>query len=216
MRLPSVWARRGAALPHRALRLRQRHPPQRGRMFPMDGPSSTLQAQQADARFIRGPLAAIPGWLNEAAAAATCGLLRTQDTIAHTGHFIEIGVYAGKYLSLLARHAAQSGAKVLGLDPFIHFTPAQVEEHIGKSLYNEGSKPALQMQKGTSQDFTGDDFRRLLGGGDPLPGGVARLIHIDGSHNGDDVLWDLEVSEPLLTPSGLLVLDDSSAHMMLA
>jgi predicted O-methyltransferase YrrM len=164
-------------------------------------PTEQQDALASDVTFIQEVLAPIPGWLNDITAAATCVLLRQQDTISTAGGFVEIGVYGGKYLSLLARHAAQSGGAVLGLDTYHHFNPQQVAATVRSSIAGLGTDPALTLHKASSQDLSALDMRRLLDG-------PARLIHIDGSHDGDDVLWDLEISEPLLTPSGLLVLDD--------
>ncbi len=164
-------------------------------------PSSPQTDFGADAAFIHGKLAPMPGWLNDIAAAATFALLRAQDGIARDGGFVEIGVYGGKYLSVLARHSLADGAMVLGLDTFHHFSPEEVRANVLTALSGEGRAPSLQTVKASSQHITAEDIRRLLGG-------PTRLFHVDGSHEGDDVLWDLEMAEAALAPAGLIVIDD--------
>ena len=166
----------------------------------MDTSTMPQQASSAeDIQFIREQLGPIQGWLADITAASTCVLLKHQDGLSTAGGFVEIGVYGGRYLTLLARHAARAGSTVLGVDPYHHFTEQQVEATIRGAL--PGAAVPLVLHKGSSQDVTTEDLRRLLGG-------PARLVHIDGSHDGPEVQWDIEVSEPLLTPSGMMVLDD--------
>jgi hypothetical protein len=155
---------------------------------------------QFDLKFLNDKVSKIPGWLNLISGAATFVLLQAQDKKSNEGNFVEIGVYGGKFLSILAYCAARSSGVALGLDTFFSFSTAEVYKNIEEAVGDLGE--SLILKKCTSQDLRSQDVYNLIGGK------LARLIHIDGSHERDDVLWDLEVAEPLLTPSGILVIDD--------
>ena len=43
----------------------------------------------------------------------------------------------------------------------------------------------------------------------------ARFISIDGSHEHDDVLWDLQVADAVLDPRGIIAADDYLNHACL-
>jgi hypothetical protein len=161
-----------------------------------------------DASFISGAIQDIPGWLNNITGAATLALLRTQqDELAcKLGHFVEIGTYAGKYLAVLAHFATVVDAKVLSLDPFFHFTERQVTDYVTAAVPTVGNR--VITKKGFSQELDSAQIADLLGVDRSHSTGCARLAHIDGSHEYDDVLWDLRVVEPLLNSAGLLVVDD--------
>ena len=74
--------------------------------------------EHSDTRFLQSVTNQIEGWLFEPAAHITQRLLRKQELNGDNKPLLEIGVYAGKYLSLLMASAARADAKVVGIDPF--------------------------------------------------------------------------------------------------
>lgn len=107
------------------------------------------------------------------------------------GHMLEIGVYKGRSALLSALHINPKEEFVL-IDgtPFIH----EAEKSL-KSLLGKRGVWINQM----SYQLTAGDLKKEKG---------FRWIHIDGEHTGRAVTHDLEITEPLLSDFGMLVLDD--------
>jgi len=158
--------------------------------------------------FITNNLEQVPGWLNGITAAATFVMLEEQEKSTSEGYLVEIGTYAGKYLSVLARYAVDTDTSVVSLDPFIHFTPQQVEKYVCTSLGGRSTNLKLRMHKCFSQTLTPDAIHKIAQSGRECASGSVRLFHIDGSHDYEDVLWDITVAAPMLTHDGILVIDD--------
>lgn len=152
--------------------------------------------ETSDEDFIRQRSDHIPGWLLYYAARVTIALLNYQDEIGVAGSFMEIGVFAGRYLSLLYRAAKRSGVEIVGLDPFIHFTPEQIASYVGAADPDD-----ITCLKGFSGDFKSPEVLASLRA-------PARFVSIDGSHDAVDVLYDLELADQVLHPRGIVSLDD--------
>src|ERR1700722_12160094 len=60
----------------------------------------------------------IHGWLNQGAAIRTMDILEFQESNAIRGPLLEIGVYKGKYFSVLLRSGIKTGDNILGIDTF--------------------------------------------------------------------------------------------------
>ena len=162
------------------------------------GETELLSAE--DWAFIEGPLEAIPGWLNKITAAATVSLLLAQESVLSQGAFLEIGVYGGRYFSLLARHAGRRSAKVIGIDIFTSFSTDRVKEFIANALQRELA-PIFKLQTGMSQNSTPRELESFAEG-------KYRFIHIDGSHEAEAVLADLELCDAVLGEGGIIAIDD--------
>ncbi len=144
-------------------------------------------------------VAPIPGWLHQGAAIRTMDMLAFQERSGTTGSLVEIGIDCGKYFSILMRHAAVSNSVALGIDTFQFTGVAQVIEHLARATARAG-KPAL-LCRSLSSDCTVASILSQIG---ERP----RFISVDGSHDRDDVYWDLELSEQLLGPGGIVAVDD--------
>src|SRR5277367_6220785 len=90
--------------------------------------SKQMQIEPIDLDFINGKLPTVEGWLLDPAAQLTCALARMQSKANITGGFFEIGVYAGKYLSLLYHLTESTGEGVVGLDTFEWYPRSGVEQ----------------------------------------------------------------------------------------
>jgi hypothetical protein len=139
----------------------------------------------------------IPGWLERYAAVRSLDLLDWQDTHGVRGPLFEIGVYAGKFLSLLMRSAVRSGDAVFGLDTFQYVAEHQVREHLSSAP----GADILQLIPGMSTAFTAADLIGRLGE-------KPRFISIDGSHECQDVFWDFSLAEQILALDGIVAADD--------
>ena len=150
----------------------------------------------SDEDFIKQTPDQIPGWLLHYAARITIALINYQDEIGISGSFMEIGVFAGRYLSLLYRAAKRSGVEIVSLDPFEHFSPEQIASFVGAAHLDD-----ITCLKGFSADFKSPEVLASLRA-------PARFVSIDGSHDAVDVLYDLELADQVLHPRGIVSLDD--------
>jgi hypothetical protein len=147
--------------------------------------------------FLRDVTSLIPGWLVDYSALMTMELLHWQERSNVKAPLLEIGVYAGKYLSILLRSGAQTGDNVYGLDTF---DLVSEESALGYLQQNPiGAMPIFI--KAPSTNFTASDLLQRLGA-------KPRFISIDGSHEFDDVFHDLRLSEELLDSRGIIAVDD--------
>jgi hypothetical protein len=141
--------------------------------------------------------AEIPGWLTELAALVTIDILKSQEALNLNAGLFEIGVYGGKYLSLLWESAKQTASALVGVDPFSHFTKDAVLKNLGASPADE----QIHLVQALSSDVS---VRQLVG----LLGGTARFVSIDGSHFCNDVFLDLQMAEQVIDPLGVVAVDD--------
>lgn len=158
-----------------------------------------MSALDPDAEFLSQVTSRLEGWLTDDDAAVTADLLRLQEGWAGDAPLLEIGVYCGKYLSLLMQSAARSGGHVFGIDTFQFKDFAVVTE--GLAALMPDSMPRLSLHKGSSRDLRAKSLLRMIGR-------PARFISVDGSHDHPDVLHDLRLADAALAPDGLVALDD--------
>jgi hypothetical protein len=152
---------------------------------------------EADQSFLTETADKIPGWLMEYAGRITLALLNFQDEKDVSGSLMEIGVYGGRYFSLLYRSAQKRRSNLLGIDPFEHFSPEQIATNLGTKLPRDN----IHFIKGFSADFRAADLMAFLGE-------KARFVSLDGSHDAVDVLGDLHLSYEVLHPRGIVAVDD--------
>lgn len=140
----------------------------------------------------------LQGWLYPYTAIRSCDLLDWQVANEVPGALLEIGVYAGKYLSVLMRSAHQRGDPVVGVDTF-EFTS---QDYVRGLLQKRGVPEVdLTFVQKKSVDVSADDLKELL------PGGV-RFASVDGSHEKNDVAHDLRLCESALGDKGIIAADD--------
>jgi len=151
-----------------------------------------------DHAFLSGPFDRIEGWCHAESAAATLHLQRWQAQMGWSGPNYEIGVYKGKYLSVLHRAATLAGHRTLGIDIFRAEPISQVSAGLEREL---GSLENLSLiERNSATIDSGEILDRL--------GGKAAWISIDGDHNAGGVLHDLRLAEATLAPAGVVALDD--------
>lgn len=153
----------------------------------------------ADAEFLGRVTRRLEGWLTDDDAEVTAGLLRLQEAAEGDSPLVEIGVYCGKYLSLLMASAARTRSRVLGIDTFQFKDLASVTA--GLTDLMPDLVAGLSLHAGSSRDITPEWFLGMLGR-------PARFISVDGSHDYPDVLHDLRLADAAAAPGGLVVVDD--------
>jgi hypothetical protein len=138
----------------------------------------------------------IEGWLLPEAAHLTIGLMRIQDSHNVNGAVLEIGVWRGKYLSVLY-HASKG--RVFGIDIFEWGnTEAEVGANFARVF---GERSRLTLLRANSKDLTPAQIADFAGEG-------LRFISIDGAHTPDAVCHDIGLAAALLVDHGIIALDD--------
>jgi hypothetical protein len=140
----------------------------------------------------------IPGWLHDFTALASAEMLERQEKFGIRGPLLEIGVFAGRYFSLLLRSGSRGGDHVFGLDTFQFVDRAAVTGHHLKEIFTDDLATLIA---GRSGDFSAAKLAARLGS-------PPRFISIDGSHEKNDVLHDLALAETLLGEEGIVAVDD--------
>lgn len=125
---------------------------------------------------------------------------------------LEIGVYRGQTLSLWSLIAHEYGMSIetWGVSPLTaagdevsKYIDVDYKLDIEKSFsLFELDKPNLF--KGLSQDKSAVEF---------ISSKTWDVIYVDGSHDYQDVVLDIELAKMVLSPGGILVLDDASKYV---
>src|SRR5579871_1256650 len=127
-----------------------------------------------ETHFISNLFPAVEGWCEAESAYFTLCLLNRQTEAGCDSSLLEIGVYKGKYLSVLYSKARRLGQRVVGIDSFQWSTPEQVT---GK--FNEifGSTEGLHLVSADSARLSASDVLEMMGGE------KASFISVDADHS---------------------------------
>jgi hypothetical protein len=143
-------------------------------------------------------MGAIMGWLNEPDAQALVVLDGIQIQLGITGNLLEVGVYRGKTLALLALLAREDEI-VIGVDGFT----------LGKAS-REASAEALEFATGDSHaamliklDTATESCSHVVRLAEPC-----RMLHIDAGHAYANVKQDLDTFELCVHDAGIVAIDD--------
>jgi hypothetical protein len=158
---------------------------------------SMAGAQPPALDFITTQVATIEGWLTEAAAHLSAALLTAQANSGTLASVLEIGVYQGKYLSLLFHLSRQL---VIGVDLFQgNASQAKVISNFNRLF---GELDRLKLVSADSRQLSSDVLKSLSNGN------AFSFISIDGDHSSEAVHHDLALADELLCREGLVALDD--------
>ena len=153
---------------------------------------------ECNAEFLKQVTDPLAGWLYSLTAIRTLDLLDWQVANGVRGGLFEIGVYQGKYFSVLLRSGNAAGENIVGVDTFQFAPLPQVMDLLGK---NGVDTSRVRMIERPSTKVAASEVTGLLGG-------KARFISIDGSHLKPDALNDLRLSDELLSDQGIIAADD--------
>ena len=152
----------------------------------------------------------IDGWMADEAADLTSRLFHWQRSMQAVTGVLELGVFKGRYLSLLASLAQGTGAPIVGVDAFTSRVGEQIPEAdrdyardvalaTVAALAPGGMPPTLLVA------FTADvDLGTLRG---LSPGGYS-FISVDAGHLAADVQADLAMVGQLATEHTIIAADD--------
>ena len=141
----------------------------------------------------------INGWLNKPAAYATFDILNWQSKSSIKGGILEIGVFCGKYFSILTESAIKENSPILGIDTFQYAPQERVIEELTK-IFGKNVEKKVRLIKNTSTAVSASDIKEVIG--------ECRFISIDGSHDFEDVFLDLILTEKVIGVAGLVAVDD--------
>jgi cephalosporin hydroxylase len=137
----------------------------------------------------------VKGWLYELDIILMSQILNWQMCIGIQGNICEIGVYHGKSAILLS-WLRQTHEKLYFIDIF----PGEMEQIARKNIETYGSKDNIQWIRLDTAKINSDDVKQMK----PL-----RLLHIDGSHEHQSVLHELQLfTQCLHQENSVIVMDD--------
>ena len=172
----------------------------------MQAPPQPIAAVNELTTFLAAHVEPIPGWLHVEAALLTAHLVGAQRAERISGPTLEIGVFKGKYLTLLYK-LSRPDEIVVGVDLFVGSADTRVDVDIVRANVAAacGEARRLRMVVANSLELTGEALAKETGAG-------LRFISIDGGHTKEIVLKDLESAFPLLGQGGIMALDDAFNH----
>ena len=178
--------------------------PVRARISRHDPSAPDATAGSEFSSFLTASVERIPGWLHNEAALLTAHLAGAQRALGIAGPTLEIGVFKGKYLSVLYK-LSRPDEIVVGVDLFVGSASVMLDVHRVRSNIKAacGDHARLKVVVADSLQLTSE---RLS---DEVNGTPFRFISIDGGHTRELVLHDLEVAYPLLQAGGIMALDDA-------
>jgi hypothetical protein len=158
----------------------------------------------------RQALDSVEGWLSEAAIVYTQALIALQRQNNWVSGILELGVFKGKYLSLLAQQVSGFGVPVVGVDAFLQRHGVKLaqpdkeyaEQMILKAIRSvSGSADNVTLIGGYTTEVSLDRLRDLC------PEGYS-FISVDAGHDSEDVEYDSRVADALLGDKGVVAFDD--------
>jgi hypothetical protein len=152
-----------------------------------------------DQEFLTHVTDSLDGWLLRPAAHLTLTLLEAQRGLEPSRGCLEIGIYAGKSLSLLLREVQAHPGPILAIDTCQFIAMEHIRATLGQVL---ALPETLYLHKGKSTDFRPAGILRILGG-------PVRFVSIDGSHMAPDVLFDLHLAAAVSAEAALVSVDDA-------
>jgi hypothetical protein len=141
----------------------------------------------------------IDGWLSRGAAIRTMDILGFQELNAIRGPLLEIGVFKGRYFSVLLRSAIRTGDNILGIDILDLVSVDRVRQTFAGT--RETHDRQISLWRRSSVNCTAGEIEAALGG-------RPRFISVDGSHEVSDAFWDMRLAEELLGDGGVVAVDD--------
>ncbi|MBC7801773.1 MAG: hypothetical protein H7Z10_14220, partial [Gemmatimonadaceae bacterium] len=174
-------------------------------------PRPAPPAAKPEPTFDQARLDTIEGWLFPEAIDLTARLVRWQHGMGVAGGVLELGVYMGKYLGLLASLSQGTGMPVVGVDAYTNRVGeqhAQADRDFARDtavanivgMAPAGPPPTLLVA--FTADVDAPTLRALS------PGGYS-FISVDAAHVMEDVGRDLLLVEALMGEHTIVAADDA-------
>lgn len=153
-------------------------------------------------RYLNEGYHRISGWLHWPAVQATLLLGEIQRAHLAPGPVAEIGVWEGRYLTLLS-FIPEAPRPVLGIDPFIHGgdRAAQVARARNNVARYARRPDLVQLLEADSRRVSPTQLRAAAGA--PF-----QFVSVDGDHTAPGCLQDLVLAGDILAPGGIVSVDD--------
>lgn len=173
----------------------------------MQNVQAVAAGDEAFRRFFASRVEPIPGWLNIEAAALTARLAASQHAAGLSGPTLEIGVFKGKYLSVLYEFS-RPDETVVGVDLFVGAGDLrEVVEGVRANIAAAcGDNRRLRIVVEDSMKLAAPRVRKEAGAD------AFRFISIDGGHTREIVYRDLSLAAEVLQRGGIIALDDAFNH----
>lgn len=162
---------------------------------------SQYRISESLAHFARRGVEKFDGMLNKSAAvtAAAATTIKGADHGWDGRAFLEIGVYKGKFFSLIESATKGSDLQLIGVDPFS--MRGQSKADVEQKFLEEGLElDRIKLYQGFSSD------QNLIR--DAIGDRKLTLCHIDGSHKEADVYSDFHMIEKLISDDAIVIGDD--------
>jgi len=168
---------------------------------------ASVPAPEIDLEAFRG----IEGWMSDEAADLTRRLFRWQRALGTVTGVLELGVFKGKYLSLLASLAQGTGVPVVGVDAFTSRVGEQIPPPDRDYARDAAIATIMAMAPGSAPptllvalttDIEAGTLQELS------PSGYS-FISVDAGHLAADVAHDLALVELLLGKHTIVAADDA-------
>lgn len=144
----------------------------------------------------------IAGWLYMPAVEATLMLADIQRAHLAPGPVCEIGVWEGRYLSLLSFLSA-TPQRVVAIDPLIHGGNRDAQlARLKHNIATYARRPDLiTLLERDSKEVSPAEIIAIAGG-------QVQFMSVDGDHTMEGALHDLQIAEAVVAPGGIVALDD--------
>lgn len=151
----------------------------------------------------------IPGWLSFPAADLAYRLIRTDLFKDVPGAAVELGVFKGKFLSLIACATLPQKRPIIGIDGFfagfdVPLEDAWVEPATQEMIRNVrigDPSSNLTIHRYNSSELTPRTFHKITGG-------AVAFLSIDAGHEAHEVYNDFRISYSTLVNGSILAADD--------
>ena len=117
-----------------------------------------------------------------------------------SGHFAEIGTFAGRYFVALS-HALTGDERAIGFDTF-HWPSPKVKRKLEENIAKYGVASRSIIAAADSMKLSAKDILALA------PGKKVRFFHVDGEHTPEHLSNDLTLAMHALDVRGVICLDD--------
>lgn len=165
-----------------------------------------MQIKQVD----RKRLDKIDGWLLPHAIIFSQHLLQLQREKAWISGVLELGVFKGKFLGLLAQQVADANVPVVGVDAFLERFGVKLNDQFRESAADQvrdaiasvgGSRDNLTLIASFTNEVTSEQLRQHC------PTGYS-FISVDAGHDAEDVEHDSGLADSILADCGVVAFDD--------
>jgi hypothetical protein len=152
----------------------------------------------------------IQGWLSESAKTFTQFIFQLQRQNGWVSGILELGVFKGKYLSLLAHQVADFDVPIVGVDAFLERYGVRLsDEHklaaekgiLDSILSVAGSIANVTLIGAYTNEIGARELRKLC------PAGFT-FISVDAGHDAEDAEHDSAMADQLLNDHGVIAFDD--------